>query len=1137
MAPKTVAPDVADVPVIFLPQVSEDGHVKRILVRAIASAAVAAFAAGAVPTLVAAQGATTMGAVRGTVTGPAGKLLADVTVIATNQETGIRRIGVSRPGGEYRIGFIEPGIYTIKAQQIGYRPVQTPNVRIGLGQVEKLDFELTEAATQLSTVRVTAEIAPLIETSKTGSNTRIGAQQINDLPLNGRNFKDLVKLTPGMSDVGNAGSGGGQSIGGGRLGGSNIMMDGTNNNESFFGGDARGGDRAPFSYSVETVKEIQVVTNAVDVELGSFTGGVVNAVTKSGTNKLSGRVWMYGRADQMFGQTTTGVDFLGRTPTNFERQQYGAQISGPIIKDKMHFLVNFERQTGYDPLLAFVGDNTDAGIRASGINPDTLKNFLAIAQRVYGINLGSVTGSSASPVYTGEVGRFVANTDESAVFVRLDWQITDKHHLTLRDNNSETNLTQDRLFVSPTSQDLLSNSGQNQDKSNSAVLALTSVFRNVSNEFRAQYATVRKPRLSNPTAGLIPLPQVSVNNINSVLSDGTTFRTSTSFGADPILHANLLETDLVEFIDNIRITVGNHNVKLGGNYTATSVFNKFRQNGLGSFTFNSMSDFENGIVTSFTRSVPYPGNADIIDAQFKLNEYALWLQDEWQINKNVFVQFGVRMDGQQVPDKPTYNTTLTRLFPYLDTRNMPVSAATFSPRFGITYDPDATGRQLFRLSSALIYGRNPYVTISNAFVNNGLAQSQISCTGAAAPVPDFVSYAANPSTIPTACVGSGAPPPAATINVFEKDYKLPYTWKTNIGYDREIVPGWRVSIEGIFGVVRNTFLVQDDNQNTVPYFAIEGGIPVYADPTSISATGAQNNSFSRRTTQFARVLVHRGLGGSIIQQGYLELKGSGRWGSLYAQYTYDRTTDNGSLGCCITNSMYGAGRTSGNMNNYDDQWAAPDFERPHTLVISPTFFLPLGIRMSSVFTARSGIPWTPVYGSDVSALAGAFTTRAYVPTEGEIYFGGSTPGFNQPFPMGTNSSGADAQNQREILDASIKNNPCVLAQRGKIAQRNSCRNPDIVTMDLRLSKEFKTWRGQTIELQFDWFNFGNALNSNWGNFTTVSGANQNLLTVRGFDQVNKRYIYQANQNLGVPTPVSIGVTLQQQMQLGIRYTF
>ena len=1097
---------------------------KRILVRAVASVAVAAFAAGAAPTLVAAQGATTMGAVRGTVTGPAGKLLADVTVIATNQETGIRRIGVSRAGGEYRIGFVEPGIYTIKAQQIGYRPVQTPNVRIGLGQVEKIDFELTEAATQLSTVKVTAEIAPLIETSKTGSNTRIGTQQINDLPLNGRNFKDLVKLTPGLSDVGSAGSGGGQSIGGGRLGGSNIMMDGTNNNESFFGGDARGGDRAPFSYSVETIKEIQVVTNAVDVELGSFTGGVVNAVTKAGTNKLSGRAWMYGRADKMFGQTTTGVDFVGRTPTNFERQQYGAQVSGPIIKDKMHFLINFERQTGYDPLLVYVGDNTDAGIRASGINQDTLKNFVNIAQRVYGINLG------------GEVGRFVANTDESAIFVRLDWQITEKHHLTLRDNNTETNLSQDRLFISPTSQDLLSNSGINQDKSNSAVLALTSVFKNMSNEFRAQYATVRKPRPSNPTAGLIPLPQVSINNINSVLSDGTTFRTGLAFGADPILHSNILNTDLVEFIDNIRVTVGNHNLKFGGNYTSTSVFNNFRQNALGSFTFNSMSDFENGIVTSYTRSVPYPGNTDIVDASFKLNEYALWAQDEWQVNKNLFVQYGIRMDGQQVPDKPTYNATLGRLFPYLDTRNMPVAAATWSPRIGVTYDPDANGQQLFRLSSALIYGRNPYVTISNAFVNNGLAQSQISCTGAAAPVPDFVSYAANPATIPSACVGSSAPPPAATINVFEKDYKLPYTWKTNIGYDREIVPGWRFTIEGIYGVVRNTFLVQDDNQNTVPYFTIEGGIPVYADPTSISATGAQTTAFSRRSTQFARVLVQRGLGGSIIKQAYLELKGSGRWGSLYAQYTYDRTTDNGSLGCCITNSMYGAGRTSGNMNNYDDQWAATDFERTHTLVVSPTFFLPLGIRMSSVFTARSGIPWTPVYGSDVSSLGGAFTTRAYVPTEGEIYFGGSTPGAG-PFQMGINATGADAQNQRDILNASIVNNPCVLSQRGQIAQRNSCRNPDIVTMDLRFSKEFKTWRGQSIELQFDWFNFGNALNSNWGNFTTVSGANQNLMTVRGFDQTTKRYIYQANTTFAVPTPISIGVTLQQQMQLGIRYTF
>ncbi len=1093
-------------------------------VRAFVSGILLAMGVAVAPVSAAAQGSTTTGTVRGTVRGPAAKPMADVTVIATNQETGIRRIAVTRSGGEYRLGFLDPGLYTIKAQIIGYRAVQTPNVRVSLGGIERLDFELSEVATQLSSVKVTAEVSPLIETSKTGSNTRIGSDQISALPLNGRNYRDLVKLTPGVSDLGNPGSGGGQSVGGGRTGASNILMDGTNNNEGFFGGDARGGDRAPFSYSVETVKEIQVITNAVDVEIGSFTGGAVNAVTKSGTNKFSGAAWMYGRSTSMFGAATTGVDFLGRDPVNFERQQFGFQFAGPIVKDKLHFLFNFERQTGYDPRLVFVNpDRTDNSIRASGINPDTLQNFLGIANRVYGLDLASETGSK------------VQNSDESAVFARLDWQANEVNHLTLRVNATRTNISNDRLTIGPTLTELTSNAGDNTDGSTSGVFAWTAAWKNYSNEFRAQYATVRKPRPSYNTAQFnSPISQVTINNVNSVLSNGSSILTAIRFGSDPVLHANILNTDIVEFVDNFRVTLGNHNLKFGGNFTGTDVYNKFRNNELGTWSFNSMSDFENGVVNQYTRAIPVPGQPSIIDAQFRYFEYAAWAQDEWQINPKLFVTYGLRFDGQQTPDVPLTFSNLSRVFPYLSTSNMP-TAATISPRIGVTYDPDGDGRQLFRASTAVIYGRNPYVTLSNAFVNNGLAQSAVSCTGAAAPTPNFGGFGANPATIPSACVGVGAPPAAPTINAFDADYKPAYSWKTNVGYDREIVNGWRVSVEGVFGVIRQNFLVQDDNLNPVPFFTELGGIPVYTDPTSISATGATNQTFSRRSTQFGRVLVHRSLGSTEVRQGWVELRGRGSWGQFYAQYTYDKSTDNGSTSCCITNSMFNAGRWSANPNNFEDQWASPDFQRTHTLVLSPTFYLPLGVQLSSIFTVRSGVPWTPQFGTDVQGV-GSANARAYIPTEGDIYLGGSTPGFVGPLPMGTNATFNDAQNQRDLLNQIVATNTCVNSIRGQIAKRNVCRNPDLVTLDLRLSRKF-TVRGQSMELQFDWFNLGNALNSNWGRFVTVSGANQSLLSARGFDQNTRRYTYQVNPTFGQATPLDIGQTLQQQIQLGIRYSF
>src|SRR5215218_6647802 len=271
-------------------------NVVRGAVRAAVSAA-ALLATLAVPAGLRAQQATTTASVRGVVTGPDGQPVAAATVVAINEASGTRRGTQTDDRGRYQLPFLDPGSYTIRAQRIGFRPVERTRTPLRLGQVEVLDFSLQAAPTTLAAQVIVSEPDPTIETTKTGTSTRITEDLIQNLPTNGRNFKDLVVLAPGTSDQGNLGSGGGQSIGGGRTGASNILMDGVNNNESFFGGDARGGDRAPFSYSIEAIKELQVITAAYDVERGNYTGGTVNAVTKSGTNQFKGALFGYFRDD------------------------------------------------------------------------------------------------------------------------------------------------------------------------------------------------------------------------------------------------------------------------------------------------------------------------------------------------------------------------------------------------------------------------------------------------------------------------------------------------------------------------------------------------------------------------------------------------------------------------------------------------------------------------------------------------------------------------------------------------------------------------------------------------------------------------------------------------------------------------
>ena len=1110
-------------------------NVVRGAVRAAVSAA-ALLAALAVPAAeLRAQQATTTASVRGVVSGPDGQPVAAATVVAINEATGTRRGTQTDDRGRYQIPFLDPGNYTVRAQRIGFRPVERTRTPLRLGQVEVLDFSLQSAPTQLSAQVIVSEADPTIETTKTGTSTRITEDLIQNLPTNGRNFKDLVVLAPGTSDQGNLGSGGGQSIGGGRTGASNILMDGVNNNESFFGGDARGGDRAPFSYSIEAVKEIQVITAGYDVERGQYTGGTVNAVTKSGTNAFSGAVFGYFRGDEFAGFNTTARDFLGNAPVDFKNQQYGFSLGGPIVRDRAHFFFALDRSLRNEPLPVFSNlAATDAQLSNTRIHPDTLQSIVNTARSLYGYDL------------SGEYGRTTSNVDESAFFGRLDWQINESHKLTLRDNYTNTNLARDRVFVSQTSNDFISNSGENVDKANSFVASLASTFtQNLSNEFRVQYATEDKPRPSYPSGGYdVPLPQVIVQNIRSTLSTGAqTGTTEIRFGADPVLHSNLLDQTTLEIINNVRWTRGAHTFKLGGNFLNVDVLNRFWNNSLGTFTFNTYQEFLNGTPTSFTRLVPTDPAVGLPIAKYDVNELALYLQDEWQVNPKLFVTYGVRYDNSWFPANVAQNPLLQARFPYLDVTKTPEDNDNFSPRFGFTFDPGANGRQVIRGGTGIFYGRSPYVLYSNALVATGGGQLSLTCNQAGTvPSPNFAAYAESYGNIPAACVGSGATTlPAQQIVAFDPDYEQSWAWKSNIAYDREIFSGWRATLEGVYSTVRDNYLLQDDNLQTLPRFSIEGGIPVFVEASTVNTgNGAVSLVNSRKDNNFSNVLVNRSIGSTLSTQLIAQLHGRAGWGTMDVTYTFDRTRDNGSIPCCTVGTMFGDARAFGNVNNFDNQWGPAAFSRPHTIVVSPSFNLPWGFRGGVIYRGFSGTPFTPRYNFDING-DGQSNDRLYVPTREQLadtalYEFGLSGAANNPLVAGA---------ERAQFEQLINRVECLNENRGRVIARNACRNPWSNVLDARLTKRINTLRGQSVELQADFFNVLNGLNDKWGRRLEVISGNEAVLIPRGFTNsaatstqtARTRFRYEVNDNAFQKSPANNFRLAQFQMQLGARYNF
>ena len=1072
-----------------------------------------------------AQQATTTAAVRGVVLGPDNAPVTGAAVVATNAQTGTRRGTQTDDRGRYTIPFLEPGTYAVRAQRIGFRPVERAAVRLSLGQVETLDFRLEGAATQLGAIVVSATGADLIEGTKTGTSTRILEEQLRQLPTSDRNFKNLVVLTPGSSDVGATGAGGGQSIGGGRTASSNILMDGVNNNESYFGGDARGGDRLPFSYSIEAVKEIQVITAGYDVERGQFTGGTVNAVTKSGTNSFSGSIFDYERGDKRFGLKLTGNDFLGRAPRNYLRQQYGGTVGGPIIKDKLHFFLALDRQVGNEPKPVLQTAADAASIRASGISPDTLAKLVNIAKTVYGYDLAQ------------EIGAFKQNIDESAVFGRIDWQINDRHTLTVRDNYLNFQQTNDRLTISPSTNETTSNAGPYKEKTNSAVVALTSVLSpRFSNELRAQLANDRKPRPSNPSVTGGPIPQIRVGGIVANPGDGgSNVTTAVFFGSDPVLHANNLEQDTYELIDNLRYTRENHTIKVGTDLNKIHVFNDFFFNGLGSFSFNNLTDFANRAPASFTRALPYTPTSGNPVALFDVYEAAFYAQDEWQVTPKLFVTYGLRYDVSSFPDTPRPNPLLAS--GVLGIRNdvQPSDHNNVAPRVGFTYDPAANGRQVIRGGTGIFYGRAPYVLYGNTLSNTGLTQLDLNCQGAAAPQPNLTAYGADPSTIPTTCVGGGAAAASkASPVVFSNDFQQTQAWKTNLAYDRLIAEGWRLTLEGIYTRTTNDYVVQDVNLDATSRFTIEGGIPVFQTAASIPTTGTSagrtNIAFSRRDANFNNVFVQSSNGEAKSAQGIVQIQGATRWAALLASYTYDHTRDFNSSSCCIAGGdLFNSGRTAGNPNDFASQYARANYARTHSVVISPSVTLPYGVQLSGIYRGFSGLPWTPIYGTDING-DGVANDRLYVPTVAEVTGPGSAyVFFHAP------AQGLDSAVQRTQFAQGIQNTACLSEHQGQVIARNACQNPWQNVLDARVAKKFATTRGQALELSVDFFNLLNGLKSEWGQRNEVQAANTGALITRGFN--GTRYIYQYNTNFAKTEPSAFGLSQQFQVQLGARYAF
>ncbi|MFQ5888480.1 MAG: TonB-dependent receptor domain-containing protein [Gemmatimonadota bacterium] len=1060
-----------------------------------------------------AEAQVTTGSIRGTVTATTGEPIAAVGVTATNVARGVTFSTVASEDGRYALPALPVGRYDVEVSRIGFQALRRENVRVRLGETALIDFSMEVSAAQLEAITVVGE-QPLIDPDETGVVDLVSAEEIEAIPVNGRNFADLVALSPKVGvDIGD-GTGGALSLGGGRRGANLIQIDGAGTTGTFFGGEARGSDRIPFAFSIESVSEFQVVSNGFDVEYGFFSGGVINAVTKSGTNTFRGSLFGFFRDDAI-----TRNDFFDRE-ADFTSRQIGGTLSGPLVRDKLHFFLAVERQDRDEPVfgLPAPGEEPDPSRR---VHPDSVRRFLEILQEVYGV--------------TDQAGSFKETQDEWAVFGRLDWQISNKHRLTLRHNFTDLEQKGDRIR----SDETIGNGGVFENTGNSTVLQLNSVFSpNVWNEARAQIAFEPRPREAN---SLLPEAEVNVNSDfdPTVDSDGdgdpTNDRDESLRGMeccnDAVLPNNLEETTF-EFTNNLYIRAGDHEVKLGGIFNLFDFENFFFFNQQGQFDFNSLSDFENMIVDDFGRALPNPGpdgqfftDDDIQPlALYQTYEVGLYAQDTWHVSDRFSLTAGIRFDFTRLPDEAPLNDDLvselgirTDVTP--DDNNI-------SPRVSFTYDPSGSGSSVIRGGVGLFFGRFPSVLYSNSLLNTGGNQLFLFCDEDEAPVPDYRAFAADLRNIPTSCAGGGAAsPPTADINVFAPNFEYPRTWKASFGFEQELVQGLKVDFDFLFSSTDKNFAVQDRNQLPEQFRSGIENRPQFTPLSGIRSSGSPSSRAGRITNDFDEVLVHVSTAEARTYQFTVGLSQRGERFSWQAGYTYTNSKDNASYSCCITGTALFETPTAGNINFLGDRgddvngsWGDSDFNREHSLVFSGIFELPFDFAISGIWRTFSGRPWTPVVDGNVNGDRDFSNDRAFI---------------------GTNLVFDDPATDIPLLEQHLANFECLREAVGTIIRRNTCRNDFFTQFDLRLRKRFRTVGNQRFEITADFFNVLNLINSDWGRNVGVGqfSDERELLSVEGFDAATQTYIYSVNPSFGEEVDLRAQRTDQGSVQIGVKYVF
>jgi hypothetical protein len=1029
-----------------------------------------------------AQGVTGA-AIQGQVLGPDSTPVAEAVVLASNTSNGERWRTGTTVGGRYQFEHLSVGgPYRIEVQAIGFEPVRRDGVFLSLGQRLRADFTLHAGVALLQPITVQAADDPLINSGRTGPSRIVGESTLARLPILGRNLLPVARLSPIVT-------------GDGAVAGQNSRLTGVQV-DGAAGGDLLGGLKTPGqdfglrTVAVEAVKEVQVLAAPFDVRFGWFSTGLVNVVTKSGSNRFEGSLSGYFTSTGLVGK-----DAEGNRGEEFSASDVNAAFGGPILRDRAAFFVQGGvGHTEFPLATPRIGTDTTGGADSAGVGfrRSSITRLQEVMRESYGVE-------------AGDTDPYPLAVPAGNVFGKLTLQLG---------VNSRLELSHEYSRSTPQAVDISCRVAYR-------VFCLSSTAFHLlerAHLTRVSWVTAPRPGVSNDLLLARSWYQHRCRTTDFPLVFVSVDAGDLGVGGNSLCTGDYAGQEVLELTDNLSVSAGSHRFTVGahGELVELPTLQNLLYFFAPSWHFQSMDSLAAGTPDGYGGIVEHPAREGQPLSTLRTQLISPYVQDQWSVTPKLLLTLGLRADLPFVSGHPLRNPALQQALGIDNTRT-PSGHPLWSPRLGMSYDLRGDGRTLLRGGIGLFAGRPAYRWFDEVYVHTGLDAIQVSCDSS--NVPPFVT---DVHRQPSACAGDeGMTQVGGPVNVFDPAFRFPRSLKLALGADHRLPGGWVGTVDLLF--TRGVNQLDLRELNLAPPAAValgEADRPLYGTlgDDGLLAPTRLSLAFGR-VTQVRNARGDRAL--SVTAQLQKHFPGGKE---VSASYSYTRARDrlsatedglDGNLDAVILDGTLEHRRLA------PSAWGAP-----HRVTLLVTADLPLHFRVALFYEGIAGAPFTYRVDGDANGDGYWSNDAVYVPVTAEpggdiALVAEDDQGQLVPAP----------ESEYAALNRFIESEPCLRRQRGRVLRRNSCRNPWGSYTEARFSRIFPAAHGRSLELALDVFNLLHLLDRDWG---LIRGADDTpLLQLAGYDPAGGRGTYRRLERV---TGAVIDGT-QWRMQLGARVMF